>query len=55
MDWLGDYLDFCLSNGLGGLVLLALSGALALVVGMALLAGITKAAQAFAKGWSGAG
>ncbi|WP_159083900.1 hypothetical protein [Nocardioides terrigena] len=54
MEWLGDYLEFCLSNGLGGLVLLALSGFVALVVIAALLSGITKAGQAFARGWNGA-
>lgn len=55
MEWLGDYLRFCLENGFGGIALLAFTGGLALLAVAALLSGITKAAQAFGRGWSDGG
>lgn len=55
MEWISDYFDWALSNGLGGLIALGLTGFLALVLLAGLLTAISKAAGAFRKGWAQAG
>lgn len=55
MDWLGDYVMFCLTHGFGGWVLLALSLGALLIAVMAVLAGLAQAGRAFARGWRAAG
>lgn len=51
MEWVGDYLRFCLDSGFGGVVLLLLSAVALLLVGLAVLSGTAQAARAFMKGW----
>lgn len=51
MDWLGDYLRFCLEHGFGGLALLLLSGGAVLIAALLALAGLAALGRAFARGW----
>ena len=59
MEWVSDYIGFCLDHGFGGLVLLALSAGAAVIAALAVvvatLRAVTVCAQAFAKGWREAG
>ena len=40
MDRLGDFLEYCLHNGLGGLALLVIAGALSLLVLLTVATGL---------------
>jgi hypothetical protein len=51
MDWLGDFLAFCLHHGFGGLALLLISGWAVLMVVLGVLLAATRLGQAFAHGW----
>ena len=60
MDWLGDFLAFCLDHGFGGLALLAIAGCAVLIAALgvlrlvfAVLHGAGQLGQAFADGWRG--
>jgi hypothetical protein len=43
VDWIADYLGFCLSHGFGGLALLFLTGGLAVMVLLAVVGAVSDA------------
>lgn len=58
MDWLGDFVRFCLHSGYGGWVLLAIAGWAVLIVVLGVLTVLLKAlgfagdlGQSFKEGW----
>lgn len=55
MNWLSDFVQFCLNHGFGGLALLVLGAGVLLLLVLAVLSGGVQAGRAFAKGWREAG
>lgn len=55
MEWLSDFVRFCLDNGFVGLALLLFAGAVVVIAALGVLAGIAAASRAFMDGWRKAG
>jgi hypothetical protein len=55
MDWVGDFLAFCLAHGFGGLALLAIAGFLVASVLLGVAAAGKALGAAFVRGWRSAG
>lgn len=51
MEWLADFVDFCLNHGVGGLALLGLAGFTALLALLTVLAALRQLGAAFVRGW----